>query len=184
MKEVKKDIYHLLHPKMAGFITSAARSSKPKTGNAKRNIMACAWTTPVSEEPQIVLIALWEKGYTQKLIMESKEFVINIPNRKLAKKILEAGSVSGRKADKFEKFGVETAKAKKVKAPGVKGCIGYLECRLWKTIKAGECFVFFGNVLAAYADEKYFKKGEWTENAEIPLHLGGRKMVYANLKEK
>lgn len=28
------------------------------------------------------------------------------------------------------------------------------------------------------ADEKFFKNSSWTEEAEIPMHLGGGKIVY------
>ncbi|MBM4129182.1 MAG: hypothetical protein FJ243_03565, partial [Nitrospira sp.] len=80
--------------------------------------------------------------------------------------------------DKFKKAKLKTVKAKRVKTPVISDCIGYLECRLRKTIDAGECYAFFGKVLSAYVDDKYFKKGQWTEEAEIPLHLAGSKMVY------
>lgn len=59
---------------------------------------------------------------------------------------------------------------------------GMKKIKLWKAVDAGECFAFFGSVVSAYADDKYMKKGLWTEEAEIPLHLGGARMVYAKKK--
>jgi len=88
------------------------------------------------------------------------------------------GKTSGRDADKFEKAKLKTVSAKKVKAPIINDCIGHLECKLWKTVDAGECYAFFGKVLSAYADDGYFKKDVWTAKADIPLHLGGSKIVY------
>jgi|GEM_PF-3037926 len=47
LKQIKTDIYHLLHPKMAFLLTSISKKGKP-------NVMTCAWATPVSEKNQTV----------------------------------------------------------------------------------------------------------------------------------
>jgi flavin reductase (DIM6/NTAB) family NADH-FMN oxidoreductase RutF len=159
---------------MTFFLTSI---SPPQAGG-KPNVMTCAWATPVSEEPSIVIVCVSKDSYTSELIKQSKEFVINIPTKKLLKALWVCGKISGRDADKFAKAGLKYNRGKKVKSPVIEGCIGYIECKLWKTVDAGECYAFFGKVLSAYADEKYLKKGLWTEKAEIPFHLGGSRMVY------
>lgn len=156
---------------MAFFLTSVSKDGRP-------NVMACAWGTPVSEEPPIVIVCVAKTAYTAELIQETKEFAINIPRKNLLKELWVCGKSSGRNTDKFKKAGLKTASAKKIKAPLVEGCAGHIECKLFKTVEAGECYAFFGSVLHAEVDEKVFKKGAWTEYAEIPLHLGGAKMVY------
>jgi len=170
-KNIKADIYHLLHPKIAFFLTSISADGKP-------NVMTCAWATPVSEEPPIVIVCVSKENYTATLIKQTKEFAINIPTKKLLKELWICGSQSGRVIDKFKKANLRTSPAKKVKPPILSDCIGHIECKLWKTVDAGECYAFFGKILSAYADDKYFKKGLWTEETEIPLHLAGSKMVY------
>lgn len=171
LKENKSDMYHLLHPKMTFFLTSISKEGKP-------NVMTCAWATPVSEKPPIVVTCVSKEHYTAELIRQTKEYVINIPTKKLLKALWICGKTSGRDTDKFKKANLKTALAKKVKAPIMSDCIGHIECKLWKIVDAGECYAFFGKVLTAYADDKYFKKGLWIAEAEIPLHLGGSKMVY------
>ncbi len=171
LKEIKSDIYHLLHPKITFFLTSIDKKGKP-------NVMTCAWATPVSDEPPIMVVCVSKESYTAELIRKTKEFVINIPSKKLLSELWICGKSSGRNTDKFKKAKLKTASAKKVKAPIINDCIGHLECKLWKTVDAGECYAFFGKVMHADADNKYFKKDVWTEEAEIPLHLGGSKMVY------
>jgi flavin reductase (DIM6/NTAB) family NADH-FMN oxidoreductase RutF len=170
-KNIASDIYHLLHPKMTFLLTSISKDGNP-------NVMTCAWATPVSEEPPIVIICLSKEHYTTKLIKQTKEFVINIPAKRLLKALWICGKTSGRDTDKFKKAKLKTSPAKKVKAPVISDCIGHIECKVWKAVDAGECFAFFGKVLSAYADIKYFRKGLWSKQAEIPLHLGGPKMVY------
>jgi flavin reductase (DIM6/NTAB) family NADH-FMN oxidoreductase RutF len=171
LNQIKTDIYHLLHPKIAFLLTSIGKDGKP-------NVMACAWATPVSEEPPIVVVCVSKEAYTANLIKESKEFVINIPTKKLLKALWICGKTSGRDTDKFKKSGLRIIKAKKVKSPLIEGCIGYIECRLKKVLDAGECYAFFGSVVSAYANDKYLTKGLWNKKAEIPLHLGGSRIVY------
>jgi flavin reductase (DIM6/NTAB) family NADH-FMN oxidoreductase RutF len=170
-KTIASEIYHLLHPKTVFFLTSMSKKGKP-------NVMTCAWATPVSEEPPMVIACVSKENYTATLIKQTKEFVINIPTKKLLKALWICGKTSGRDTDKFEKAKLKTTPAKRVKAPAICDCIGHIECQVWKTVDAGECYAFFGKVLSAYADEKYFRKGIWSEKAEIPLHLGGSRMVY------
>ena len=171
LKEITSDIYHLLHPKMAFFLTSADKKGKP-------NVMTCAWATPVSEEPPLVIVCVARESYTAELIKQTKEFVINIPTKKLLKALWVCGKTSGRDVDKFKKARLEGIGALRVKPPVVGGCIGYIECRLWKVVDAGECYAFFGKVLSAYGDDNYIEKGLWTKGAEIPLHMGGSRIVY------
>lgn len=170
-KVISSDMYHLLHPKMTFLLTSISNDGKP-------NVMTCAWATPVSEEPPIVIVCLSKQHYTTKLIKQTKEFVINIPTKRLIKELWICGKTSGKDTDKFKKAKLKTAPAKSVKVPIVSDCIGHIECKVWKTVEAGECYAFFGKVLSAYADTRYFKKGLWIKQAEIPFHLGGSRMVY------
>ncbi len=171
LKEIKSDIYHLLHPKMAFFLTSISKNGKP-------NVMACAWATPVSEEPPIVVVCVAKESYSAELIRQTREFAINIPTKEMLKALWICGKTSGRDTDKFAKAKLKQNMAKSLKAPIIDGCAGYIECKLWKAVDAGECYGFFGKVLSAYADDKYMKKGLWSEKAGIPLHLGGSRMVY------
>jgi len=171
LKQIKSDIYHLLHPKMAFFLTSVGKGGKP-------NVMTCAWGTPVSEEPPIVIVCVAKEAYTAELIKKTKEFAINIPTEKFLKALWICGKASGRDRDKFKEAGLKIKKAKKIKAPVIEGCAGFIECKLSKAVDAGECYAFFGNVVSAYADDKYLEKGLWKEEARIPLHLGGAKIVY------
>lgn len=171
LKQIKSDIYHLLHPKMAFFLTSISKDGRP-------NVMACAWATPVSEEPPIVVVCVSKEAYTSELIRQTKEFVINIPTDAILRELLICGKISGRDTDKFAKAKLKLNKANSLKTPLIDGCIGYIECRLWKTIEAGECYAFFGKVLHAKVDDIYFKNRKWIKSTNIPFHVGGNRMVF------
>lgn len=171
LKEIKSDIYHLMHPKLTFFLTSISRDGKP-------NVMTCAWATPVSEEPPIVIVCVSKEAYTAKLIKETKEFGISIPTKELLNALWICGRTSGRDTDKFKQANLKPVPARKIRPPVVDGCAGYIECRVRKVVEAGECYAFFGDVISAYAREEYLNKGLWSERAEIPLHLGGSRIVY------
>lgn len=164
-----KNSYKLLHPKIVALITSRSRKGK-------QNVMSCAWMTPVSVNPPLVLICIVKEWYTSELINDSKEFIINIPDYSMIKEIMLAGTLSGRRIDKLMKMGLKVSKAKVVKAPIIEKCIAHIECKLIKKVEAGESYIFIGKVLAAYADENYFDK-RWKDKAKIPLHLADDKFV-------
>ena len=169
-KEIKSEIYRMLHPKLTLLVTSVSRSGKP-------NVMTCAWATPVSEEPPLLLICLGKGGYTSRLIKETKEFAINIPTAKLMKAIRVCGTKTGKDCDKAKLAGLSYEPAKKIKAPLIKECAGHLECRLFKKMDGGECNIFIGKVLRACADRRYFKS-IWLESARVPMHAGGEHFSY------
>lgn len=170
-KEIKEDRYHLLHPRMTVLVTSIDKNGNP-------NVMSCAWSAPVSEEPPIVMICLAKGAYTSKLIREIKQFAINIPTEKLLEELLICGKFSGRVTDKFEKAKLKTKKAQVIDVPVLSDCIGTIECKLMKTVSIGECYAFFGEVVCASADSRYFKDGSWAPSSRIPYHVKDKEMTY------
>lgn len=132
---------------------------KPETmvfviSSGKRpNGMIAGWFTKCSSDPHMLAVALWEKGYTHKLIRKSKEFVIAIPNKNMEKHLLFFGTTHGNKIDKFAKSGISTEKAKYVKSPLLKDATMNFECKLEKEIKTGNHFLFIGRVVAAYVNK-------------------------------
>lgn len=154
--------YHMLHPRPA--ILVSAFYKKP-------NVMTCAWNTPVCDEPAIVAIILGDQSYTAKMIAKSKEFVINIPSRKMLSKVLQIGSVSGKNTDKAKKIGLKYLNSEKIRAPRVEGCLGYLECRLIKHERFSGCNLFVAKVLKAETQAGAFKE-HW--KVPIPEHLAGK----------
>lgn len=170
MLTLKENFYRLLHPKVVFLLTSAGKDGRD-------NVMACAWATPASEEPPKVIVCVSKEHYTAELILETGCFAINIPTRDMVKAIWICGSKSGRNVDKFKEAKLKKIQATKISAPLIEGCAGFIECKVTEKIDAGECYAFLADVLAARADEKYFKKGLWSPH-NIPMHLGGRKIVY------
>lgn len=166
--DVIDDFFKLLHPCIPLLVVSVSKDGKP-------NVMTCAWNMPVSEEPPTIALAIDRESYTNKLIKESREFTVNIPGDQLLDAIWICGTKSGREVDKFRLAKISPEPAKKVKPPIIRECVGHLECRLRDYIEVGECTLFIGEVLEAYALKDALAKGVWDiKRTRLPLHLGGR----------
>ena len=141
----------------------------------KRNVCTIAWVTPVDSD--LVALVVSEENYTFRSIRETGEFVLNIPDRSLVKKVVICGSVSGEACDKFSMAGLTSVRARRVAAPLVKECIAHLECVLIKGEErlAREYNLFIARVVAASAEKGLFTT-RW--NVRLPRaktlhHLGG-----------
>ena len=149
-------------------ITSQIPSGSP-------NIMTVAWTSPVSLNPPLVCASIGPKKHSHDLIVQSGEFVINVPPVGLAKQVMICGKTSGWDTDKFEKAGLTPEPSTETMPPLIKECIGHLACKLEQTIQAGDHSLFIGRVVKAWAEEDLFDDA-WkieSEGAAGLHHFGG-----------
>lgn len=121
--------------------------------NAKPNGMIAGWNMKCSMDPPLMAVSLSKTGCTHKLIRESKEFVIAVPNKAMEKDLRFFGSNHGDKVDKFKETGIETEKAKSLKSPLLKNATVNFECRLQQEIDAGDHFIYIGKVVAAHTNK-------------------------------
>ncbi|MGD9140709.1 MAG: flavin reductase family protein [bacterium] len=127
------------------------------------NAMTAAWAIPVSQRPALVVVHIAPQRYTHDLIIEAKEFGLSILADDQMEVSQHAGTVSGRKVDKFE-GGVLKAKAPAVTStPVLQGCAATMECKLEKAIAMGDHTIFVGRVVALERDE---------EKKPLVLHRG------------
>jgi len=165
------DYFHqLLHPRPTVLVVTVGRDGKV-------NVMACSWNTPVSEEPPTVAISIWRESYTHQLLKEVPEFTINIPTAQLLRAVMVAGTASGREVDKVSAAGLTLRPARRVRPPVVEECVGHLECRVVEEIAVGECTLFVGEVLEAYASSSAFNRGWSLRDVDLLLHLWGRRFA-------
>lgn len=159
--------YNLLHPRPVVLICTQDR-------NDKINVMSCSWITPVSDEPPLIAVSLWTKGYTHNIIDETKEFTVNIPSSKLVKQVWLAGTKSGRKVDKTKILGLKFTGSKTVSSPAIEECVGTLECKVKERIMLSEQVLYITEIQRACAEEDLFKNDIWVDGANILLHTGGK----------
>lgn len=127
-----------------------------------RNVMAASWTMPLDFDPPKVAVIIDRNTFSRKLIEASGEFVINIPCRQIADKVLAVGSETGESMDKLAQFGLLTSESSHVEAPLIEDCIAWLECRLIpEPHNQIQYDLFLAEVVAAWADDRVFRDGHW-----------------------
>ncbi len=162
--------YLLLNHGPVTLVSSAA--------NGRSNVMAAAWAMPLDFDPAKVLLVVDSNTLTRELIEASGEFALNIPCRRIADKVLAAGSVSGRDGDKFAASGLETLAASRISAPLIQDCVAWLECRVIPEAHNQQRYdLFIAEVVAAWADPAVFSDGRWhfpdADSRTIHYQAGG-----------
>lgn len=129
----------------------AALISCGRSGN-EYNIITLAWAGVVNSAPPMVSISIRPSRFSHGMIMETKEFVINIAAAGQVDLADGCGTVSGRDVDKFKHFGLTPVKELLEYAPLIKECPINLECVVEHTIDLPSHTLFIGKVIAAHAN--------------------------------
>ncbi|MEM3715820.1 MAG: flavin reductase family protein [Candidatus Bathyarchaeia archaeon] len=99
--------------------------------DGKPNLMTIGWgLIGVIWNKPVFTVAVRPSRYTHKLIEESGEFTVNVPNEEMSEACVICGTLSGRDIDKFEKTGLKWRCGDLVKAPVVEGCPIVYECKV------------------------------------------------------
>jgi len=145
--------------------------------NKRAGLTPIAWNMPVSDDPPVVALEIWEKHFIYKAILQTGDFVINIPSSDMAEIVRKLGSVSGAKVDKFREYGLVKERSEKVKSPSLRSAIGILECKLRKDDRLLKKYnIVIGDVVHAEADNTVFTDRWCPEKPgpKIMHHLGGK----------
>ncbi len=156
--------YRLLNHGPVVLVASAAEG--------RTNLMPAAWVMPVDFDPPLVAAVLEEGTLTRELVDATGELALSIPPASMLDAVYGAGKVDGREVDKWARFGFQPEPASKVSPPLVRGCLGWLECRVIEQSLAGRMDLLVCQVLAAWADDEVFRGGEWhfTEPERRTVH--------------
>lgn len=119
----------------------------------RANIIAVSFCMPVSKEPPMIACAIGQHMYSNRLIQDTKEFVVNVPARELKRQIYYCGYHSGRDVDKFRETGLTPQPARHVATSIIEECVAHIECRVEQIIETGDKHLFVATVIDAYADE-------------------------------
>jgi flavin reductase (DIM6/NTAB) family NADH-FMN oxidoreductase RutF len=138
------------------------------------NAMPAIFVTPLSITPPLIGVAVHASRHTHDMIKYSEEFALNIPTRELLHHVQYLGSVSGAELNKFELTRLPTFRARRIEAPLLEGCVGWIECGVHDAYVTGDHTLFVGKVVAVSAEKDAFDD-TWLLNdpEEKPLHYLG-----------
>jgi len=137
-------VYQLLEPGPVVLLTTAFKS--------RANVMAMSWHMIVEFTTPLVACIVSNASYSFAALRSAKECVVALPSRKLARKVVGVGNCSGQDVDKFKKFGLTVAPAKRIAAPLIAECFANLECKVVNTRLVNQYNLFVLEVVKAWID--------------------------------
>jgi flavin reductase (DIM6/NTAB) family NADH-FMN oxidoreductase RutF len=148
-------------PAIAAMVTAVDKQGKP-------NILPLIGWAVMSRFPFIIAIAVchgqytknYFPRYTNKLLKEVPEFVLNIPHAGLRDAISICGKFSGDKVDKFTESGLTPQPSCVVRPPVIAECPINFECKVVQEVRVGSHDVYFGEIVAVHSAVKEMKIDE------------------------
>lgn len=137
-------VYGLLEPGPVVLVTTARKG--------RANIMTMSWHTMMEFEPPLIGCVISGRNASFDTLRATKECAINIPTLELAKQVVGVGNCSGRKLDKFARFGLTPVPATEIQAPLIAECYAGLECRVADTRLVNRYNFFILEVVKASVD--------------------------------
>ena len=126
--------------------------------NQRADIITIAWCGVACSKPQLLSVSIRPSRHSYKLIKQTGDFVVNIPAKRLLKKVDMCGIRSGKDTDKFKLCSFTMRPSSKISSPMIEECPVNIECRLKETLKLGSHDMFIGEVLAVHIDDAIIDK--------------------------
>ena len=120
---------------------------RPSWSPVDYNIFTAAWTGTLCSDPPMTYVSIRPERHSYALISRTKEFVINLTTRRLAKAADFCGVRSGRELHKFDALGLTAVPGFTVGAPLVGESPLSLECRVRQVIPLGSHDMFMADYL-------------------------------------
>ena len=132
------------------------------TAEGKYNMMTAAWTGTISSDPVMASVSIRPERFSNHIIRETGEFVLNLTTRKLAFATDFCGVKSGKDIDKFAHLGLHKVEVPGISAPGIEESPVNIACKVIRVENFGVHDLFLGEVTGVSVDEQYMdEKGKF-----------------------
>ena len=123
------------------------------------NIITVAWVGTICSDPAMLSISVRPERYSYGIIRETKEFVVNLTTKDLARATDWCGVKSGRDVDKFQQMHLTAAKAIHLKsAPIIAESPVNIECKVKEVLELGSHHMLLAEVAGVQISEKYMNE--------------------------
>ncbi|MCX7891512.1 MAG: flavin reductase family protein [Burkholderiales bacterium] len=137
-------VYRHLEPGPVVLVTTALEG--------RANVMAMSWHTMMEFEPPLVGCVISGDHHTFAALEATRECALNVPTVAIARAVVGCGNVSGRRVDKFARFGLTPVPASRIAAPLVAECYASFECRIHDARLVARYNFFILEVVKAWID--------------------------------
>lgn len=135
---------------LPGHIVLVSTASKARVPN----VAPKSWMSMVSRRLAVIGFGCNLSHQTARNILETKEFVINVPGRNLVQQIWKCGESEHGDATKIRKLGFTLVPSVAVDVPRVDECRAHFECIYDSDRQYADEIWFFGKIVFACVDEK------------------------------
>lgn len=135
-------------PMPAALVASRDPAGRP-------NLMGIGYVGFTCWQPPTVVLGINTARYTGRVIRETGEFVVGLPEPDHVLALDHCGAVSGADGDKFARTGFTPRPAAQVAAPLIGECAVNLECRLVQVVEVGSHDLYLGRVLQTHVKDEY-----------------------------
>lgn len=139
---------NMLYPLPAVLVSVA-----DKQGNT--NILTIAWAGTVCTNPPMVIISVRPSRFSHHMLMETREFVINLTTKELVFATDYCGVKSGREVDKWKELHLTPLASQEVAAPSIAESPVNIECKVERVEHLGSHDLFLASVAAVRVDKQY-----------------------------
>jgi flavin reductase (DIM6/NTAB) family NADH-FMN oxidoreductase RutF len=165
----------ILQPfKRESFMVLPVAFLSTRSADGIRNIAPYSCVMPVLRPLDLVCVASAKKRDTLVNIRATGEFVLNFPGVHLSDKVIPTARYSPPETDEFELAGLEEKPSARIKAPGIKGCYAWMECRLAREYEEENYVLIMGQVVHLEVDDEvYLADGSLDLERARPLMMTG-----------
>lgn len=153
---------NMLYPLPAVMVTSGDI-------NNKMNIFTVAWCGNCCTNPPYVYISVRTSRYSYDLIMESKDYVINLVTKDLVKACDYCGVVSGREHDKFKEMNLTPVKLNGTNVPGIEEAPVNIVCHVENVLELGSHNMLVASVKGVYVNDKFLDEKNYFDMKKAGL---------------
>jgi flavin reductase (DIM6/NTAB) family NADH-FMN oxidoreductase RutF len=145
--------------------------------NGVRNAAPWSCVIPILRPLDEILLASWLQRDTLENIRQTGEFVINVPPSGMEEAVMVCARSYPPEIDEFEMAKLQPRPSKRVKPPGIEGCLAWAECVLEEEMAREKFVLIVGKVVHLEADDRFWSESEGLdfERAKPLCSMGGAK---------
>lgn len=147
------------------------------------NMLTVAWAGTICSTPAMLSISVRKERYSHAMLMETGEFVVNLPTEDLVWETDEAGVRSGRDVNKWESLHLHQEEGKILSVPMILECPVNMECKVKQVLELGSHDLFLAEIVAVHVDSALLdeKKRLQLEKAKLLAYSHGQYFGLGNV---
>ncbi len=139
---------NMLYPLPVVMVSCQSKKTPP-------NIITVAWAGTICSEPPMVSISVRPERHSHDIIMQSKEFVINLVTKDLTRACDWCGVRSGRDVDKFREMKLNGYVSDYMDTPAIAESPVNIYCKVKDVVPLGSHDMFTAEVVGITVDDSF-----------------------------